>query len=225
MRLPPSLAFRRLLLLSLMAALGSCSSPPKPPAVDESTRRPANTALAVDLQACRNDLANTRLLATESDRLAESSAATLERLVAQATVAHAAARGSAVMTAAPPVGNSVYVVRFDFASTHVVVPAEGAAALIAEARTAPLIMLRGRTDGNADTPVESRIARERAATVRDYLVSAGIDPARIRATYQPVGDHVTDNTDPAGRSLNRRVEIEVYRASPVAVVWPTAPQP
>ena len=217
MRLPPSTASRRLLLLPLVGLLGSCNTPPKPPTVDESTRRPANTAMAVDLQVCRNDLANTRLVATESGRLAESTAATLQRLAVQATAARMASTGSTSTPAAPPLGNSVYTVRFDFASTHVVGPAEGAAALIAEARTAPLIVLHGRTDGTTDSLAESRVARERAATVRDYLVSAGIDPARIRATYQPVGDPVADNTDATGRSLNRRVEIEVYRALPVAI--------
>ena len=223
MRMPLLPASRRLLLLPLMAMLGSCSTPPKPPTVDESTRRPANTAMAVDLQVCRNDLANTRLLATESGRLAESTAATLERLVAQAAAARTASANS--LPAMPPLGNSIYTVRFDFASTHVVVPAEAAAALIAEARSAPLIVLRGRTDGDADTLAESRVARERATTVRDYLVSAGIDPARIRATYQPVGDPVAVNTDPTGRGLNRRVEIEVYRALPVVAAWPASPHP
>jgi outer membrane protein OmpA-like peptidoglycan-associated protein len=225
MRLPPFPTSPRLLLLPIVGLLGSCSTPPKPPTIDESTRRPANSAMAVDLQVCRNELANTRLLATESSRLADSAARTLERLTVQATGARTAATSSASMPAAPPLGNSVYTVRFDFASTHVVVPADAAAALIAEARTAPLIVLRGRTDGSADTLTESRVARERAATVRDYLVSAGIDPARIRATYQPVGDRVADNTDPTGRGLNRRVEIEVYRTLPVAVAWPNGSHP
>ena len=53
-------------------ALASCSSPPKPPTVDESQRRPVNAQTAVELQVCKNDLHNTRLLATESGRLAES---------------------------------------------------------------------------------------------------------------------------------------------------------
>jgi len=223
MHLPRVPASLRWLWALLLATLGSCSTPPKPPTVDESTRRPANTAMAVDLQVCRNDLTNTRLLAGESGRLAESTAATLQRLAAQAASARAASASTAVLSTLP-LGNSIYTVRFDFASTHVVVPAEGAEALLAEARTAPLIVLRGRTDGNADTLAESRIARERALTVRDYLVSAGIDPARIRATYQPVGDPVADNADPTGRGLNRRVEIEVYRALPVAATWPGAPR-
>lgn len=198
--------------LLLLTLLGSCSTPPKPPTVDESTRRPANSAQAVELQVCKSDLANTRILATESSRLAESTAATLERLAVRTTSVAAKP-----VVPAPPAGNSIYTVHFDFASARAVVPADSATTLIEQARAAPLVVLRGRTDGAADTLAESRIARERAATVRDYLVSAGVDPARIRATYQPVGDGVADNTDATGRALNRRVEIEVYRTLPIAM--------
>ena len=70
---------------------------------------------------------------------------------------------------------------------------------------------------STDSAAESRIARERSAAVRDYLVGAGIDPARIRATHQPTGDFAADNSSPAGRGVNRRVEIEVYRSLPVAI--------
>ncbi len=206
--------------LLLLTLLGSCSTPPKPPTIDESIRRPANTAIALELQVCKNDLANTRILATESGRLAESTAATLARLAARSTTSTATPA-----VPAPPLANSVYTVRFDFASAQAVIPADSATALIAEARVAPLIVLRGRTDGSTDTLAESRIARERAATVRDYLISAGVDPARIRATYQPVGDRVADNTDPTGRALNRRVEIEVYRTLPVAMTALNAGRP
>jgi len=220
MRISSILVFRPRVLpqLMLLTLLGSCSTPPKPPTVDESTRRPANTAMAVDLQVCKNELANTRILATESSRLAQSTAATLERLAARPTVPNPT-------LPSPAPANSLYTVHFDFASAQVVVPADSAATLIAEARSAPLIVLRGRTDGRTDSLAESRIARERAATVRNYLVSAGVDPARIRATYQPVGDAVADNTDPTGRALNRRVEIEVYRALPVAMTPPNTARP
>ena len=64
-------------------ALASCSSPPKPPTVDESQKRPVNSQMAVELQVCRNDLQNTRLLAAESGRLAESTTATLANLAAR----------------------------------------------------------------------------------------------------------------------------------------------
>ena len=59
-----------------LLVLASCSSPPQPPTVDESRKRPVNSQMAVELQVCRNDLQNTRLLATESGRLAETTATT-----------------------------------------------------------------------------------------------------------------------------------------------------
>jgi outer membrane protein OmpA-like peptidoglycan-associated protein len=208
-------------LIPLLLVLGSCGSPPKPPTVDESNKRPANSAMAVDLQVCKSDLQNTRILATESSRLADSAAATLARVSAQQQAI------AAVQMAAPSASpaNSVFTIRFGFGSTRVVVPADAASALVESARGAPLVLLRGRTDGATDSAAESRIARERAAAVRDYLVGAGVDAARIRATYQPAGDHAADNSSPAGQGLNRRVEIEVYRALPVAMGSSAAAMP
>jgi outer membrane protein OmpA-like peptidoglycan-associated protein len=208
-------------LIPWLLLLSSCSSPPKPPTVDESTKRPANSAMAVELQVCKNDLQNTRILANESGRLAESTAVTLERLAAR----HQALAAMQAPAVSPPLSNRVFTVRFDFGSTRVVVPVEAASALIEDARSAPLVLLRGRTDGATDAPPESRIARERANAVRDYLVNAGVDPTRIRATYQPAGDHVADNSNPSGKGMNRRVEIEVYRALPVAMNSPAAAAP
>ena len=208
-------------LIPLLLVLGSCGSPPKPPTVDESNKRPANSAMAVDLQACKSDLQNTRIVATESSRLAESAAATLARVSAQQQAI--AAAQMAAPSASP--ANSVFTIRFGFGSTRVVVPADIASALVESARTAPLVLLRGRTDGSTDSAAESRIARERAAAVREYLVSAGVDAARVRATYQPAGDRASDNSSPAGQGLNRRVEIEVYRALPVAMGSSAAAMP
>ena len=200
-------------MIPLALVLGSCGSPPKPPTVDEATRRPVNSAMAVDLQVCKGELQNSRILANESGRMAAHATATLERVAAGQK---ALAAMQAAMPATPP-GNAVFTIPFDFGSTHVAMPADTATALIDSARTAPLVLLRGRTDGVTDSPAESRIARERAAAVRAYLIGAGIDPARIRATYQPTGDYAADNSSPTGHGMNRRVEIEVYRALPVAM--------
>ena len=112
--------------------------------------------------------------------------------------------------------NSLRIVHFAFNSTQVSIPTAEASALVEEAKVAPLVLLRGRTDGTADTSAESRIAQARANAVRDYLVASGVDPYRIRTTHQPSGDHLADNRNPQGRSLNRRVEIELYRTLPIA---------
>jgi outer membrane protein OmpA-like peptidoglycan-associated protein len=128
-------------------------------------------------------------------------------------------------TSQQPQANTVFTVRFEFGSTRVAIPSEVTSVLVEDAKASPLILLRGRTDGTSDAPAESRIARERAAAVRDYLVAAGVDPARIRATYQPAGDHVADNSGSSGRGLNRRVEIELYRTLPVALSATVIAQP
>lgn len=201
--------------------LASCTSPPKPPTVDESKKRPVNSAMAIDWQTCKSDLKNTQLLATESRRNAEATAAALANMAARQQLLAATQA-----PAAPAIkANTVVTVRFDFGSTSVAIPHDVSAALVEEAKASPLVLLRGRTDGTSDTSAESRIARERAAAVRDHLVAAGVDSARIRTTYQPVGDHVADNTSASGRNLNRRVEIEVYRALPVALTTNAVAQP
>jgi outer membrane protein OmpA-like peptidoglycan-associated protein len=219
------------LLAIQLLLLASCSSPPKPPSVDEANKRPANVAMAIDLQACKSELHNTRIVATESNRQAETAAAALERAVAhqqameavRAVMASAAASQSTgqnpAQNTAPNAtqANSIFTLRFGFNSTRVTVPADIAAALTAAARAAPLVLLRGRTDGATDTGAASRIAQQRALAVRDYLVAAGVDPTRIRTTHQPIGDHVADNNSAVSKGMNRRVEIEIYRAVPVAM--------
>ena len=211
------LTSRTALTLASLTLLGACSSPPKPPTVDESQKRPANAQMAVELQVCKNDLQNTRIQANESNRLAETTTATL---------AHMAARQQLMASIREKAqANSVRIVHFGFNSTRVSIPTEEASALVEEAKTAPLVVLRGRTDGTSDSSTESRIAQARANAVRDYLVAAGVDPTRIRTTHQPSGDHLTENTSLRGRNLNRRVEIEVYRVPPVAAQASAPPQP
>lgn len=205
----------------LSALLSACSSPPKPPSVDESQKRPANAQVAVELLVCKNDLHNTRILATESGRIAETTSAALAHLAARQQLLTAMqappSPSPSPSSPSPPPANTIYTVRFAFGSTRVVIPTEITTTLLQEAKAAPLVLLRGRTDGTTDAPAESRMAQARAAAMRDYLVAAGVDPARIRATHQPSGDHVADNHSPQGRDLNRRVEIEIYRALPVAL--------
>jgi outer membrane protein OmpA-like peptidoglycan-associated protein len=166
--------------------------------------------MVVELQSCRSDLENTRILANESVRSAEASSQAMSRLVAQQQLLVRSIEASAV-----PPRNLLVPVLFAFGSTQVNVPDADATRIVDEARGAPLVVLRGRTDGTTESPAESAIARQRAAAVGAWLVQSGVDRARIRTTWQPVGDHAADNSTPGGRTLNRRVEIEIYRAAPV----------
>jgi outer membrane protein OmpA-like peptidoglycan-associated protein len=194
--------------LPWLLLVGSCSSPPKLPTVDESRKRPANTAQAVELQSCRSDLDNLRIVAADSARSAEASHLLRSRIAQLEALVVSSATASAPR-------NVLIPVLFDFGSSHLSLPEADKARIVEAVQAAPLVVLRGRTDGAVETAAESAIARQRAATVESWLVQAGVDRSRIRSTWQPIGDHAADNTLPGGRALNRRVEIEVYRAAPL----------
>jgi len=203
------------LICPLLLALASCTSPPKPPTVNPESRRPVNVASEVELQVCKGELQNSRIVASETTRRAESAAVRLAEQTVNAACSRRSDSGS----------NAVYTIFFSFGSTDVIVPSSAASKLIEYARQAELIVARGRTDGEIETVAESRIARERAAAVRAYLVQSGIDPARIRTSYQPIGDQVASNSTSAGRALNRRVEIELYSATPQVVALNVTTRP
>jgi outer membrane protein OmpA-like peptidoglycan-associated protein len=191
-------------LLPWLLLLSACSSPPKPPSVDESRKRPANVLTEVELQTCRSELQNKRIAANESQRLAAAAMASAAQLAQAAST--------------PSGRNAVYTVLFPYGGTTAQLADPDMSRLVQDARAAPLIVLRGRTDGRSSSTAESRVARERAEAVQALLVQAGVEPARIRTTWQPAGDHAADNDLPAGRSLNRRVEVEIYRVAPQAPV-------
>lgn len=197
---------RTLTPTALLIALTACSSPPPLPSADDAPRRPVNTPEAVELQSCRNALHNGRIELRESREQVALQASRLVQWAQQGAVAPPALQGNTVVT-----------VRFAYGRHEAELPASALQTLIPAARQAPLIVLRGRTDGTSDSFAEARVARERANAVRDVLVAAGVEPTRIRTTYQPSGDHVADNGSAGGRDLNRRVEIELYRVAPVPI--------
>jgi outer membrane protein OmpA-like peptidoglycan-associated protein len=69
-----------------------------------------------------------------------------------------------------------------------------------------VLVIAGHTDSTGPREYNLRLSRERAQSVRDYLISRGIAPARLIARgYGP--DHpVASNATVAGRDLNRRSE-------------------
>ena len=50
---------------------------------------------------------------------------------------------------------------------------------------------------------------ERAASVKNYLVSKGINASRFNTTGLGIADPIATNDTPEGRSQNRRVEFAI----------------
>ena len=192
--------------------LTSCSTPPKPPSVDESTKRPVNVRAAVDLKACQGDLSRATILVSEMAR-AGVVATALNKAVPQPGAAMASVPAS---EAADTAGNLVAVVPFGMGSAAWSIEAADAAALVRRAKKAAVIMIRGRTDATGDSMQETALARRRAEAVAEFLQQAGVSKDKLRLTWQGAGDPLA-GLRLADRSQSRRVEIEFYAAAPMLV--------
>ncbi len=86
------------------------------------------------------------------------------------------------------------------------------------------LSLGGHTDSTGSLDFNQRLSQQRAAAVRDYLVSQGIKPQEIVDVegYGP-SQPVASNTTAAGRQQNRRVEIVVAGDAIGNRIAPAAP--
>ncbi|MDO6461911.1 OmpA family protein [Granulosicoccaceae sp. 1_MG-2023] len=82
-------------------------------------------------------------------------------------------------------------------------------ALAEKLSTNPALSLRieGHTDTTGDPQSNLYLSRLRAEAVRDYLVSRGIAPDRLRAVGLGDTRPIADNSTAEGRHRNRRIEI------------------
>jgi outer membrane protein OmpA-like peptidoglycan-associated protein len=69
------------------------------------------------------------------------------------------------------------------------------------------IEVGGHTDNVGKKEANQKLSQDRANTVRDYLVSKGIDPARITTKGYGDSQPVDTNKTEAGRAENRRIEV------------------
>jgi len=67
----------------------------------------------------------------------------------------------------------------------------------------------GHTDSTGTDSYNQQLSERRAATVRDYLVSKGVNSNIISVSGMGESAPVADNTTSAGRALNRRVEVSI----------------
>ncbi|MBL1409880.1 OmpA family protein [Sphingobacterium faecale] len=72
------------------------------------------------------------------------------------------------------------------------------------------LKLDGHTDNVGSQEINSRISKQRAEAVKDYLVSKGISPSRIETTGYGFKRPLTTNNTEKGRQQNRRVEFTLF---------------
>ncbi|MEY4874921.1 MAG: hypothetical protein RL708_70 [Bacteroidota bacterium] len=73
------------------------------------------------------------------------------------------------------------------------------------------LMISGYTDNVGSKESNKKLSEERAYAVRDYLVTKGVDEARLNAFGYGESNPIADNTTEEGRAKNRRVEFEILK--------------
>jgi len=72
------------------------------------------------------------------------------------------------------------------------------------------LKLAGHTDNTGSKELNLRLSKDRAESVKAYLVSQGANASRIEATGYGMGQPIASNNTASGRQQNRRVEFTLY---------------
>ncbi len=113
-------------------------------------------------------------------------------------------------------GDSQYIVTepilFSTASASIrdisIQPLKKVAALLSEKRDVKLAII-GYTDSLGLPENNQRVSAERAAAVRDFLISQGIDSSRLESRGMGSENPIASNDTQLGRQANRRIEFVV----------------
>lgn len=73
------------------------------------------------------------------------------------------------------------------------------------------IEVSGHTDNVGSASVNKRISKSRALTVKNYLVSRGVEQDRIEYEGYGFDQPLVPNDTPEGRAMNRRVEVKILQ--------------
>ena len=71
------------------------------------------------------------------------------------------------------------------------------------------VTIFGHTDNTGTYDVNQRVSNERAKSVADFLIGAGIQSSRLSTVGKAYDDPIADNGTADGRAQNRRVEIYI----------------
>lgn len=72
------------------------------------------------------------------------------------------------------------------------------------------LKLAGHTDNTGSKDLNMRLSKDRAESIKSYLVSKGANASRIEATGYGQNQPIASNKTAAGRQANRRVEFTLY---------------
>ncbi len=76
-------------------------------------------------------------------------------------------------------------------------------------------IINGHTDDVGDFEANMKLSQQRAETVREVLISFGVDPKKIEAKGFGSSKPKTNDKTVEGRAINRRVEVELLNTSSV----------
>lgn len=229
-----SLASFSLCLVGSVVQLGGCSSVPKPAEADGSSRVPANDearvqALQQRVAADRQMLTENNLLKAQVDVL-QAKLNEMTSLVREALLLPPAQRPAPIPVPVPPPAASpqsmavpdlpshayatnpsgvVIRVFHPFARTEFEPNDQVAQVLRTSVRGAEKIEVSGHTDSNVVNPIDKLIAIERAEKARTWLINNGAEASKIKTRYFTAGNFFVENKTAQGRSMNRRVEIDI----------------
>jgi outer membrane protein OmpA-like peptidoglycan-associated protein len=82
--------------------------------------------------------------------------------------------------------------------------------------TQTTITIIGHTDSTGSDAINNPLSVDRASSARDYLVSRGVARERFQTEGRGSREPIADNSNPATRAKNRRVEIYVAEPAQAA---------
>jgi OmpA-OmpF porin, OOP family len=71
------------------------------------------------------------------------------------------------------------------------------------------IEISGHTDNIGEDAYNRKLSEDRANAVKSYLVSKGVQPARLKSVGHGASMPVADNATEAGRQENRRISLQI----------------
>lgn len=75
------------------------------------------------------------------------------------------------------------------------------------------VVVSGYTDNTGNDGINIPLSQNRANSVAQYLKNKGVPSSRINSQGYGSSNPIADNSTPAGREQNRRVELSIYAVS------------